>query len=89
MPPLWLPTGRGIDLKMNCTEFLDVFNSYLDDNLEEPLRAEVEAHLTDCSERSREATDWQTCLDWLRKTFPEQAPPAELWERIQAAMETQ
>jgi len=74
---------------MNCTDFLDLFSSYLDDQLEEQQRAEVEAHLANCSECSREATDWQTCLDGLRKTFPEQAPPAELWEKIQAAVEAQ
>jgi anti-sigma factor RsiW len=74
---------------MNCTEFLDLFNSYLDDNLEEQSRAEVEAHLADCPDCNCEAVDWQTCLDWLRKTFPEQAPPVELWRKIQAAVETQ
>ena len=74
---------------MNCNEFPDLFNPYLDDQLEEQLRAEVEAHLADCPDCNYEAADWQTCLDWLRKTFPEQAPPVALWEKIQARMETQ
>ncbi len=73
---------------MSCTEFLDLFNSYLDDQLEEQQRAEVKAHVADCRDCSCEAANWQTCLDWLRKTFPEQAPPTELWKKIQAAVET-
>ncbi len=72
---------------MNCAEFLDLFNPYLDHKLEERLRAEVEAHLADCPDCHCEAADWQTCLDWLRKTFPEQAPPAALWEKIQANLD--
>jgi anti-sigma factor RsiW len=72
---------------MNCIEFLDLFNSYLDDKLEEQLRAEVEAHLADCPDCNGEAADWQTCLKWLRNTLPEQAPPAALWEKIKASMD--
>ena len=72
---------------MNCTEFLDLFNSYLDDKLEVQLRAEVEAHLADCPDCNCEAADWQTCLGWLGKTFPERTPPVELWEKIQAGMD--
>jgi anti-sigma factor RsiW len=73
---------------MNCTEFLDLCNSYPDDQLEEQQRAEVEAHLADCPDCNSEAADWQTCLDWLRKTFPEQAPPAEPWKKTKAAVES-
>ncbi len=74
---------------MNCTEFLDFVNSYLDDELEEQSRAEVEAHLADCPDCCCEVADWRTCIDWLRQTFPEQAPPAELWEKIQATVTNQ
>ena len=72
---------------MNCTEFLDLFNSYLDDKLEKQLRTEVETHLADCPDCNCEAADWQTCLGWLRRTFPEQTPPAKLWKKIQAKMD--
>ncbi len=74
---------------MNCTEFLDFVNSYIDDELEEQLRVEVEAHLTNCPDCNCEAADWQTCLGWLRKSFPQQSPPVKLWEKIQAAVERQ
>lgn len=69
---------------MNCTECLDLINSYLDDELEEPLREEVESHLASCSSCSDQVADRQTSLRRLRETFPEQVPPAELWEKIQA-----
>ncbi len=69
---------------MKCIDFQDLLNSYVGDELEERLRIEVESHLLDCADCSREAADWQTCLNSLRVTFPEQAPPLELWEKIQA-----
>ncbi len=72
---------------MDCVEFMRMINSYLDDDLEGTLRVEGENHLTDCPDCYGEVADWQTCLDWLRKTFPEQAPPAELWEKIQGRTE--
>ena len=72
---------------MNCTECQDFINAYLGEELQEQLRAEVESHLASCSECSYEAANWQTCLSWLRKTFPEQVPPAKLWEKIQARMD--
>ena len=72
---------------MNCAEFLDLLNPYLDDKLAQQLQAEVQAHLADCPDCSHEATNWQTCLGWLRKTFPDQAPSAELREKIQTAVE--
>jgi anti-sigma factor RsiW len=74
---------------MNCTECQDLINAYLGDELEGQLRTEVESHLTSCPDCNCEAANWQTCFDCLRKTFPEQAPPAELWEKIRARKETQ
>ncbi len=68
---------------MDCAEFIRMMNSYLDGDLEGALRAEVESHLAECPDCCGEVADWQTCLDWLRKTFPEQVPSAELWEKIQ------
>ena len=74
---------------MNCTECQDFIQSYLGDELEDQLHAEVESHLAECSDCGCKVTDCQTCLSWLRKSFPEQAPPTELWEEIQARMKTQ
>lgn len=69
---------------MNCNECRDLINLYLDRELEEHLRTDVESHLAGCPGCSYEAADWQACLSWLRRTFPEQAPPVELWEKIRA-----
>ncbi len=74
---------------MDCAEFIRMMNSYLDGDLEGALRTEGESHLVDCPDCCEEVADWQTCLDWLRKTFPEQAPPAELREKIQCRIEQQ
>ncbi|MCP4541038.1 MAG: hypothetical protein GY832_28210 [Chloroflexi bacterium] len=71
---------------MNCIECLNLINSYLDDELEEPLRSKVESHLTSCSSCSNQVSDRQTSLRRLRETFPEQTPPAELWEKVQARL---
>ena len=73
---------------MNCTECLDLINSYLDDELEKQLRSEVASHLASCSGCSDEAAECQTSLCRLRETFPEQVPPAGLWEKIQARTKT-
>ena len=74
---------------MNCTECQELIHSHLDDELEEQLLAVVVSHLASCPECSRELGNLHTSLGWLRKTYPEQAPPGELWEKLQARAETQ
>lgn len=74
---------------MNCTECRDVIHSHLDDELEEQLLAGVVSHLASCPECSRELATLQTSLGQLRKTYPEQTPPGELWEKLQARTEAQ
>ncbi|UCC85821.1 MAG: zf-HC2 domain-containing protein [Anaerolineales bacterium] len=73
---------------MNCTETREIIHSYLNDELEEQLLAGVVSHLAGCSGCRRELGNLHTSLDWLRKTYPEQAPPGDLWEKIQGAIET-
>jgi RNA polymerase sigma factor (sigma-70 family) len=50
---------------------------------------DVVSHLAGCPDCSRELGDLHTSLGWLRKTYPEQAPPGEMWEKLQARTETQ
>ena len=69
---------------MKCTDCRDSVHSYLGDELEERLRAEVESHLAECADCGCEVTDWHACLTWLRRAFPEQGPPRHLWEEILA-----
>jgi hypothetical protein len=73
---------------MKCAECQDIVQSYLGDELEEQLQAEVESHLAECPDCGCRATDSQTCLSWLRKAFPEQAPPTDLWEELKAKTKT-
>lgn len=72
---------------MNCAEFLRMLDAYLDDELEQPLRGEGEVHLAGCPDCCAEMTDWQTCLEWLRRSMPETAPPAEMWEEVCARID--
>ena len=74
---------------MNCTECQDLIHSHLDDELEEQLLAGVVSHLASCPECNQELANLQTSLSRLRRTFPEQAPPEELREKIQARTKTQ
>jgi hypothetical protein len=74
---------------MKCTECQGSIQSYLGDELEEQRRAELEFHLAECSDCGCKVTDRQKCLSWLRKAFPEQAPPTDLWEDLQAKTKTQ
>ena len=74
---------------MNCAECEEFVNSYLDGELGERLRMAVESHLATCTDCGCDVANWQTCLDWLRRAFPERVPPAELWEKIQARTDTQ
>lgn len=74
---------------MNCAEYQDLLNAYLDDRLEEPLRASVASHLSGCPDCSRKAADLRNSLTRLQETFPDQSPPAELWSKIQARIKTE
>jgi len=67
---------------MDCAEFMKLMSSYLDGELEEPLQAEGENHLAGCPDCCAELVEWQTCLDWLRKSLPEQVPPSRLWDEM-------
>ena len=73
---------------MKCTECQDLFHSYLGDELAEQVQTDIESHLAGCPDCGQKAANWQTCLSWLQRTLPEQAPPAELWAKIQAKMVT-
>lgn len=73
---------------MNCAQCQDFINAYLDGELGERLRAEVESHLSSCSDCGCDVANWEACLDWLRRAFPEQMAPVELWEKVRASTET-
>jgi anti-sigma factor RsiW len=72
---------------MDCVEFIKLMSSYLDGELEEPLQAEGANHLAGCPDCCAELAEWQTCLDWLRKSLPEQVPPPRLWDEMRTKIE--
>ncbi len=74
---------------MNIDDCQEMINAFLGDEEERQLNSDVESHLTDCPDCIQEMATWQNCFDWLKKTFPDQAPPVELWEKIQAGTKTQ
>jgi len=73
---------------MNCTECQEIIHSHLDDELEEQLLAEIVSHLASCPDCSRELGNLHESLRWLRRAYPAQAPPGELWEKVQSRSET-
>ena len=74
---------------MNCAECQELIHACQGDELEEQLLAETEAHLAGCPDCRREVADLLTSLSRLRAAFPEQRPPATLWDRIQGQTGTQ
>ena len=72
---------------MDCAQFMKLMSSYLDGELEEPLQAEGEDHLAGCPTCCAELVEWQTCLNWLRKSLPEQVPPPRLWDEMWTKIE--
>lgn len=72
---------------MNCAECQNLINAYLDDELEEHLQAGLASHLSDCRDCSRKVASLKASIHRLRETFPEQAPPPELWDKIRAKTE--
>ncbi len=74
---------------MKCSECQELINAYLDDELEEQLRTSLESHLSGCPDCSHKAAGLQSSLNLLQETFPEQTPPLELWEKVQAKTETE
>ena len=72
---------------MDCVEFMKLMSSYLDGELEEPLQAEGANHLAGCPTCCAELVEWQICLEWLRKSLPEQVPPPRLWDEMWTKIE--
>ncbi|NIM93416.1 MAG: hypothetical protein GTO18_06870 [Anaerolineales bacterium] len=66
---------------MNCEEMI---NAFLNGELGEESKATFETHFSDCPDCSEEMMNWETCFNWLKKTFPDQAPPEDLWVKISA-----
>ena len=73
---------------MNCAECQDIIHACQGDELEERLLAETETHLTGCTDCRHEAADLVSFLNRLRAAFPNQMPPAALWEKVRGRTKT-
>ena len=73
---------------MDCKYCQQLINTYLDEDLEQQLKVEFEAHLDDCADCGAEISDWEICRRTLCETFPNQSPPGELWDKIQIMLKT-
>ena len=73
---------------MNCSECQDIIHAYQDDELEEQLLTKTEAHLASCPDCRHEAADLVSFLNRLRAAFPNQMPPAALWEKVRGRTKT-
>lgn len=73
---------------MDCTHFQELINTYLDGDLGQQVKVELETHMHDCANCTAEISDWEMCRRTLCETFPDQPPPGELWEKIQAMLAT-
>lgn len=73
---------------MNCSECQVIIHACQGDELVEKLLAETEAHLAGCTDCRHEVADLLACLTRLRAAFPDQMPPAALWDKIQVRTRT-
>lgn len=63
----------------DCQEWID---GYFRGDADLSLIPEFEAHSEDCPDCTKDAASMNECFEWLRKTFPEEVPPSDLWERL-------
>ncbi len=68
---------------MTCTDCQKSMHLYLDDKLEPPQLADMEAHLADCSACRCEVEDWQQYLAVLQQSYPEPTAPLRVWQKIE------
>ncbi len=72
---------------MNCSEFQQWIEASFGGDIEAELPQELESHIISCPTCVNELATWQMCFDWLLKSFPQKAPPEDLWNRICTSME--
>lgn len=72
---------------MSCSEFQEWIEASFGDELRGALPEELVSHLMTYPACVNKVAAWPMCFDWLLKSFPEKAPPEDLWIRICASME--
>ena len=71
---------------MNCNEISQLLGAYLDGELEETLRPEVEKHLGDCPDCRKEADAIADFSSLVRTTLPTYEAPSKLKAKIRASL---
>jgi len=73
---------------MNCSEIQEEIYAYLDRELDDTLRAEIDGHLNDCSschEFYQDSAEFEKELKILSE-LPEQEPPENGWEKFSSRL---
>jgi anti-sigma factor (TIGR02949 family) len=71
---------------MNCNEISQLLGAYLDGELEETLRPEVEKHLGDCPDCRKEADAIADFSSLVRTTMPTYKAPSKLKAKIRTSL---
>jgi hypothetical protein len=73
---------------MTCQEYEVHIDDYVDDSIDEALRASCEAHLSSCARCRALTTDFQTIRS-VTRTLEPQVPSPQVWYRLAAAIEAE
>lgn len=77
---------------MNCEQCQDLISVYLDNELEDKLRSEIQTHLAVCAECAKVCEDFAMILDFCELDESEYTPPPNskaLWCRINNLIENE
>ncbi len=77
---------------MNCEQCQDLISFYLDNELENQVRVEIQTHLALCAECAKVCEDFAMILDFCELDEGDYAPPPNpkaLWCRINNLIETE
>ncbi|MEE8578069.1 MAG: zf-HC2 domain-containing protein [candidate division Zixibacteria bacterium] len=67
---------------MNCKEFLENIDTYLEDDLEPALREGFEQHIASCDSCQSELMSYDKCAQIFRKLMSDEDPPDSLRKAV-------
>jgi anti-sigma factor RsiW len=73
---------------MTCQDYEIALGDYVDDTLDQRSRSEIDTHLATCA-RCRAIVNDFAALREAARTLEPQLPPAHVWTRLSAAIETE
>lgn len=63
---------------MNCKEIMDNLEAYIQNDLNENMKSEIEKHLNECSKCNKEYMDLKNSINGIKKAYSEVVIPAKL-----------